>query len=310
MSVVTLSSPAILQRPANSWPNGNTIDLLRPIVADIEAINTNNGSEASLAANTFTGIQTFGLPNTYNSATTMTALAGGAQAGTALPNEYNDFTVVATALDSAQLPAGILGTVRFVKNSAALPMAVFGQTGASIDSGSANASVVVGPGETIKFTAVSATLWKSNVARLDIATNVITEQITLTATEIVGTAAGDLGHANGATLVAGVSSAYAMEFVSAILIYDFDTAAYTGGGNDLVVCIGSGGATLSGATTAANLLGAAGDKIVSVYPLTTAGNPLSVGTGLSLKSTAWTNPGTAAGVVRCQVSYRLHKTNL
>jgi hypothetical protein len=169
---------------------------------------------------------------------------------------------------------------------------------------------VVAPGETIIFRATSATQWRSNVARLDIASGLITEQTTLTATEIVGNAAGDIGHANGAALVAGVSSAYAMEFVSATLIYDFATAAYTGGADDLVICISGGGATLSGATTAANLLGAAGDKIVQVYPLATAGNPLSVGTGISIKSTAWTQPGTAAGVLRCQVTYRLHKTGL
>jgi len=43
---------------------------------------------------------------------------------------------------------------------------------------------------------------------------------TLTATQIVGTAAGDIGNANGAILVAAPSSDYALEFVSAVLIYD------------------------------------------------------------------------------------------
>jgi len=310
MSSVTLQSPAILNRPANSWPNGNSIDLLRPIIADIQNINTNNGSEASLGDNTFTGVQTFSVPNIYSAATGMTALAGGAQAGTALASEYNNFTTVATALDSAQLPTAALGAIRIVKNSASLPMAVFGQTGASIDGGSADASVVIAPGQTIIFRAISTTAWKSNECNLNVSTGVITEQATLTATEIVGTSAGDLGHANGAVLIAGVSSAYVMEFVSAIAIYDFATAAYTGGGNDLVICYSGGGATLSGATSSANLLGAAGDKIVSIYPLTTAGNPLTAGAGISAKSTAWTQPGTAAGVVRFKVSYRLHVTGL
>jgi hypothetical protein len=269
-----------------------------------------NNTLTTTGASTLTGGATFGAANSYYSRTSLTALAGGAQAGTALSSEFNDFTTVATALDSAQLPTAALGAIRIVKNSAAKPMAVFGQTGATIDGNSANASVVVAPNETIIFRGISATAWKTSVGTLNIASGIITEQTTLTATEIVGTAAGDLGHANGAALIAGVSSAYAMEFVSAVLIYDFDTAAYTGGADDLVVCISGGGATLSGATTAANLLGAAGDKIVAVYPLTTAGNPLSVGTGISLKSTAWTQPGTAAGVLRCQVAYRLHRTNL
>lgn len=139
---------------------------------------------------------------------------------------------------------------------------------------------------------------------------VLTATTTLTATEIVGTTAGDLGHANGATLIADPASSLTIQFIGAILVYDFATAAYTGGGNDLVICYGSGGTTLSGATTSANLLGAAGDKIVSVYPLTTAGVPMVVGTGISIKSTAWTQPGTAAGVLRCTVYYRLLTTGL
>ncbi len=139
---------------------------------------------------------------------------------------------------------------------------------------------------------------------------ILTAAVTLTATEIVGTDAGDLGHANGATIVADPGAGFSIEFISGFLIYDFDTAAYTGGGNDLVFQIGSGGIPLTGATTSANLLGAAGDKIVQVNSLSTAGMPRSVNTGISLKSTAWTNPGTAAGVLRVHVQYRIHTTGL
>lgn len=133
---------------------------------------------------------------------------------------------------------------------------------------------------------------------------------TLTATEIVGTAAGDIGHANGATLVAAPSSDYTLEFVSAIAIYDYSTAAYTGGANDLVVAIGSGGAAISGVCSTANLLGAAGDKIVYFVPLATAAVPMSVGTAISLRGTAYTNPGTAAGVLRVYTTYRIITTGL
>lgn len=133
---------------------------------------------------------------------------------------------------------------------------------------------------------------------------------TLTATEIVGTAAGDIGHASGATLVTNASSAYTLEFVSAVAIYDFDTAAYTGGANDLVIAIGSGGAAISGVCSTANLLGAAGDKIVYFVPLATAAVPMSVGTGISLRGTAYTNPGTAAGVLRVYTTYRVITTGL
>lgn len=261
-------------------------------------------------AQTINGVQTYGAINIEKAATSLTALAGGAQAGTAITSQYVNFTTVATALDSAQLPVAVLGKKIQVRNSATKPMAVFGQTGDSIDDGAVNASIIIPPNETVIFEAISGTAWKSSVGTTKVS-KIITEEVTLTATEIVGTSAGDLGHGSGAVLVSGVSSAYAMEFVSAIAIYDFDTAAYTDGGNDTTINIGSGGAVLTGVVTSANLLGAAGDKIVVFNQLSTAALPLSVGTGLSMNSvTAWTQPGTAAGVLRVQVSYRLHKTGL
>ena len=259
------------------------------------------------------GVHTFGSGNVYKALTTQTALAGGAQAGTALTAEYTNFTVVATAGDSVQLPTPVLGTRRVVTNSATskLPMAVFGQTGASIDNGAADASVLIGYGETVVFEAISATEWKTRTGSMNIASGIITEERTISATEIVGTAAGDLGHANGVELVAAAGSGYALEFISAIAIYDFDTAAYTGGGNDTTINLGSGGAAITGVVTSANLLGAAGDKIVRFDPLSTAALPVSVGVGISMNSiTAWTQPGTAAGVLRVQTSYRIHRTGL
>lgn len=262
---------------------------------------------------TTSGRTTFGATNVYKAATGMTALAGGAQAGTALSNEYNNFTTVATALDSAQLPVAVLGKRVTIKNSATskLAMAIFPQTGDTIGNAAANASIVLGYGEEITLTAISSTAWRANISSVDVTTGIITEERTLTATEIVGTSAGDLGHANGAELVSAVGSGYVLEFIRAIAIYDFATAAYTGGGNDTTINIGSGGAALTGVVTSANLLGAAGDKIVMFNPLSTAALPLSVGTGISMNSvTAWTQPGTAAGVLRVQTSYRIHKTGL
>lgn len=132
---------------------------------------------------------------------------------------------------------------------------------------------------------------------------------TLTATEIVGTAAGDIGHANGATLVAAPSSDYALEFVSAVLVYDFATAAYTGGADDLVIALGSGGAALTTAITDANLIKAAGDKVLKISAIATE-TPLTVGTAISLRGTAYTNPGTAAGVLRVYTTYRVVTTGL
>lgn len=133
---------------------------------------------------------------------------------------------------------------------------------------------------------------------------------TLTADEIVGTAAGDIGHASGATLVAAPGAGYALEFISAVLIYDHDTAAYTGGGDNNVIQNGSTATALTTAIAGADLLEAAGDKIVQVNALTASDQALVANMALSLKGTALTQPGTAAGVLRCHVSYRVHTLGL
>lgn len=105
------------------------------------------------------GAVTFGAINTYKTTIGMTALAGGAQAGTALASELNVFSTVATAADSAQLPVAVLGKKVIVRNDAAKAMAVFGQTGVTIDGAAANASFTVQPGQEIEFEAQSATAW-------------------------------------------------------------------------------------------------------------------------------------------------------
>ena len=132
--------------------------------------------------------------------------------------------------------------------------------------------------------------------------------VTLTAAEIVGSDAGDVGHANGAILVSSPGSGYVLEFVSAILVYDFLTAAYTGGGDDNVIQLGT--VAFSAPIAGADLLEAAGDKIVMVTPLAAVDLPMTVGTDLAFKGTALTQPGTAAGVLRVHIKYRIHTTNL
>ncbi len=106
-----------------------------------------------------TGAATFTDINNYKSTTSLTATAGGAQAGTALASELNIFTTVATAGDSAQLPVAVLGKKIKVKNAAAISMNVFGQTGDSIDGAAANAAFAVQPGQEVTFEATSGTTW-------------------------------------------------------------------------------------------------------------------------------------------------------
>jgi hypothetical protein len=140
------------------------------------------------------------------------------------------------------------------------------------------------------------------------ATNIRTFMVTIGVDQIVGNAANALNHADGAPLY-GPASGNVVEFVSAVLVYDFGVAAYTGGGNDTVIRVGA--TAITDAVTSANLLGAAGDKIVVMYPLSTAAIPLVQAASLNLFSgTAWTQPSTAAGVIRAFVTIRIHETGL
>jgi len=140
-------------------------------------------------------------------------------------------------------------------------------------------------------------------------------ETTLTAAEIVGNAAGALNHADGAILVAAAAAGSVHEFISATLFYEYDTAAYTGGGNDTVINVGVTGAQVafSSVIGSADLIKAAGNKIVQVNALNATDQALTI-TGanvISLYSTTiWTQPGTAAGTLRCVVTYRTIVTGL
>lgn len=128
--------------------------------------------------------------------------------------------------------------------------------------------------------------------------------------DITATGAGKLGHAQGQAIVSAPGAGKVIELVSAVLVYDYSTAAYGGGGN-VTVNWGGGGAALTGVVSAANSFAAAGDKLVVLYPLTTVGVALVANTALHLvAASAFTQPGTAAGVIRVRTSYRVHTTLL
>lgn len=83
---------------------------------------------------------------------TLTALAGGAQAGTALSLGLNRITVVATAGDSVQLPLVTGGVMVVVVNAdSADSLNVFPQTGQTINAAAANAAFAVAAGKTAIF---------------------------------------------------------------------------------------------------------------------------------------------------------------
>lgn len=93
----------------------------------------------------------------------LTALAGGAQAGTSLGNfAINRFTTVATAADSAQLPKAKPGRMRVVINAAAAnAMAVFPQTGESINAIAADSAFSVAANKTAIFFCAVTGVWNS-----------------------------------------------------------------------------------------------------------------------------------------------------
>jgi hypothetical protein len=161
-------------------------------------------------------------------------------------------------------------------------------------------------------TGVAGTVVVANGYGMTLSTNVVLfhAETTLTVAEIVGTSAGDIGHAAGATLVAAPGAGYALEFVSAVLIYDHATATYPGGGDDNVIQNGDTATALSTVIAGADLLEASGDKMVTINALAATDQVLVANKPLSFKGTALTDPGTAVGVLRCHVAYKRHTTGL
>lgn len=112
-------------------------------------------------------------------------------------------------------------------------------------------------------------------------------------------------------IVAGISGR-SLEFRSAVLVYDYETAAYTGGG-DVTLEYGSGGSTLSTTIISTNSFAASGDKVYTLVRLNAAGGlSLAVNTGIYITnaSGAFVDPGTAAGVGRIHITYRVHNPQL
>lgn len=129
-------------------------------------------------------------------------------------------------------------------------------------------------------------------------------EVDISAANITDTGAGHLGHANGVILVPAAPAGYINVLDQVLLSYTFATAAYTGGGN-ITANIGGGGAALTGLVSFANSLGAAASKILQFVPLATAA--IAHGTAESINlvaASAPTQPGTAAGTVKCHVWWR------
>lgn len=112
-------------------------------------------------------------------------------------------------------------------------------------------------------------------------------------------------------VVAALGVAYALQFLDACLIFDYATAQY-GGGGDVTINY-DGGAAVSVAVVKTNAFGAAGDKVWWFPALNAAGGytmPVNTGLAITNATGAFTDPGTAAGVGRLKIHYRVIETGL
>lgn len=124
------------------------------VVQDVEGNNRVAVSTDAIAG-TFSDLRTAAVD-------ALTATVGGAQAGTALRPGVNRVTTVASAADSVQLPASSPGMIVIVMNSAAAnAVAVFGQTGDTINAIAANSAFSVVANKVAIFFCAVAGKWHS-----------------------------------------------------------------------------------------------------------------------------------------------------
>ncbi len=125
------------------------------------SISDRDAADVALGTPNLKPLPTNAVPLNLVPQNALTALAGGAQAGTAITSRIARFTTVATIGDSAQLPAALPGRECIVANEAALSMNVFPQTGESIDAGAANAASAIATTKRRYFVCAVAGLWTS-----------------------------------------------------------------------------------------------------------------------------------------------------
>lgn len=172
--------------------------------------------------------------------------------------------------------------------------------------------ILLGNGTDVISSALSGDIGSISAAgSVQMADNVIRHAtFALTKANIIGVAAGDLGHASGFPLVTAVGTHNVIEFISAILFYDYAGQGYANGGN-ISVGHSAAGSTVSGVVSAANSLGAAADKALILLSSVPTNNLLVENAGLSLyTSGGFTDAGASAGVLRGVVNYRVHATGL
>ncbi len=122
---------------------------------------------------------------------------------------------------------------------------------------------------------------------------------------IVGSAANSLGHANGITVISATSGKR-IQLIQAYCNYAFSGAAYTGGGNNILVYTTEVATQLSNAVAAATGFGRANNGKWLWIPAAHVLGSSGIGGGLAVRSSAaYTQPGSAAGTATLTVYYQL-----
>lgn len=125
--------------------------------------------------------------------------------------------------------------------------------------------------------------------------------VNITATEIVGTASGDLGHASGVTLVAAPGAGLAVEPIVIVIDFTFATGQYGDGGGTLAAKY-DGGAACTGTVTTASTVGAAASNLAALHPVSGA---ILANTKLVLAASAAMTAGAGAGTAQIRTLYRI-----
>ena len=273
----------------------------------IDQCNVNYNTKATLASPTFTG--TVVIPSPFTLGATSVTTTGAklnyltGATGTTGTNTTNlVYSASPTFTGTVVIPSPFtLGATSVTTTGAKLNYL----TGATGSTGTNTTNIVFSASPTFTETVTAPII--SQTATV----SELTVLVTIDSTKLVGSAVGDLAHVDGAVLVAAPASGFLLEFVSAVFIYDYSTAAFGGGANDVVVQVGASGTqvTVSSAITSASLLTAAEDKILRLGSIATELSP-AAGGAISLNGTLLTNPGTAAGALRVHLTYRIHTTGL
>ena len=185
----------------------------------------------------------------------------------------------------------------------------------ALDIGTTDGGVAIGDGTTATVAAMSGDVTMTNAGVASIGANKVTSAKTdvelIQHSEYALTGA-DILAMNGTPVeilaTGGVGTAIIVHNI--MMIYDYDTAAYTNGG-DITIEYSSGGATLSATVAAADMFGASGDKVAFVPSVTVDGvAPVNTGVSITNATGAFTDPGTAVGVGRIHVWYSVITTDL